>query len=266
MKGKLIYDNDFYPENKMPFGLLRDKEYLILGITRYGYIMYDELAEISFATPIDKIEITEQTKPDFWKIDKTDDKHLVPEEWHWENFLSLNGEPVFELWDYEIWSITQFAKGLLKYNLPKFPSKFKRASDTQYKIDIINAYFKIASEYDNINQYESVEYKISAFSESRLNILIPMEKILIKNYSNGYECIRYLLTSIGNPLERSFDLKPLEFENIRNIILFSIWSLFGTKDFDVFKISFEEEIRNSGIQYLLKGDAEAFILRFDSFH
>ena len=73
MKGKLIYDSDFYPENKMPFGLLRDKEYLILGSTRYGYIIYNELEEINFATPKDRIEITDQSKPDFWKIDKTDD-------------------------------------------------------------------------------------------------------------------------------------------------------------------------------------------------
>lgn len=266
MKGKLIYDNDFYPENEMPFGLLRNKEYLILGITGHGYIIYNELGDINFATPIDRIEITDQTKPDFWRIDETDDQHLVPEEWHWQNFLSLNGEPVLELWDYEIWSVTQFAKGLLKYDLPKFPSNLKRALDVQYKLDIINAYFKIASEYDYLKSYEFAKYEIIDFSRREFYSQIPAEKSLIVDCIDGFSAISSILNQIGQPLEYSLKLKSYEFENIRKIILFSIWALFGTKDFDVFKISFVEEMRNNGINYLLKKDTKAFLLSFDYSH
>ena len=191
---------------------------------------------------------------------------MVPEEWHWQNFLSLNGEPVFELWDFEIWSITQFAKGLLRYDLPEFPRNLKKALDIQYKLDIINAYFKIASEYDFLNSSEFAKYEIIDYSNPELASKISSEKSLITDYIDGFDALSSILNQIGKPLEYSFKLKSDEFENIRKIILFTIWALFGSKDFDVFKFSFVEEMRNDGINYLLKRDAKAFILSFDYSH
>lgn len=81
MKGKLINDPNFFPNNEMPYSLLRGKEYLILGISEIGYLIYNELNRVDVA-PIDRIEITDNSQPDFWEIDESDKRRLVPKEWH----------------------------------------------------------------------------------------------------------------------------------------------------------------------------------------
>lgn len=261
MKGKLLDDPNFYPENLMPYSLIRGKEYTILGIdsVKYYYV-YNELNNIDLV-PVDIIEITDNNHPAFWEIDESNKNRLVPKEWHWHNFLSFDGEPYIELWNYEIWSITQFVKGINKYDLPIFPVNFRRALDASYKLDLINAYLKLAAQYDSLKQGDLLfHYLISSYSVSE-EILNDSKNTLLTEKSSGFEILRSILQIIGEPLQHILKTKSYEFEEIRNRILFSIWALFGTKEFKIIKLKKVE----TEVKYLLINSNKSFVLSFDYF-
>lgn len=260
MKGKLIKDVNFYPENPMPYSLIREKEYLILGIENSNYYIYNELYEISLV-PCERIEITDNIHPHFWETDNLDKNRLVPKEWHWENFLSFDDEPYLELWDYEIWSLTQFSKGLELYNLPIFPLSFSRAYDVGYKIELIKTCLKIAGDYDSLKQGDLLYiYRFSSYGRKETQKILEDSKyvLLTKNLS-GFEVLNSILQEVGEPLQRLIGSKLYELEEVRKRILFSIWALFGTKEFYVFK---EKQV-DSEINYILTRNNESFVLSFD---
>lgn len=112
--------------------VLKDIEYLVLGIDVNQYYILAENNEVGTVIK-DRYEITDNICPEFWV---EENGQTVPEEWLWKNLFSLNNEPYLE-WD-EIWFITQFAKGLEKFNLPVFPAQFKKAYDKRYKEELVN--------------------------------------------------------------------------------------------------------------------------------
>jgi hypothetical protein len=243
----------------------KDMEYLVLGMDMNQYYILTENNDVG--TDIkDKYIVTDHTRPEFW-VDENGQS--VPEEWLWKNFFSLNDQPCLE-WD-EIWFITQFAKGLEKFNLPVFPSRFKKAYDKSYKQELINNFLKIASDYDSLpDKYLNWEYTFEDF-KNRINLpyfrwegSIPQhyEKILITSTDKvGYDVVKDLLKQIGSPFEYSgynIDLDNLQV--IRNRILFSLWSIWGTREFDVFQLKY-----NSGLKsdYILKKNDDVYLLSFD---
>jgi hypothetical protein len=259
MKGKLIKDSNFYPENPMPYSLIREKEYLILGIENSNYYIYNELHDIGLV-PCERIEITDNSHPHFWEIDNSATNRLVPKEWHWENFLSFEGEPYCELWDYEIWSVTQFAKGFNLYSLPVFPLKFIRAFDVGHKIELIETCLKIAGDYDSLKQGDlRYLYRFTSYRKETQKILEDSKNILLTNNLSGFEVLNSILQAIGEPLQRLIGTELYELEDIRKRILFSIWALFGTKEFYVLK---QEQV-DSEINYILTRNDESFVLSFD---
>lgn len=259
MKGKLIKDPNFYPENPMPYSLLREKEYLILGIENRNYYIYNELHQVDLV-PCERIEITDKNYPNFWQTDNSATNRLVPKEWHWENFLNFDGEPYCELWDYEIWSVTQFAKGLELYNLPVFPERFIKAYDAHHKIKLIENCLKIAGDYDSLKQGDlQYIYRFSSYGKETQKILEDSKNTILTNSLLGFEVLNSILQAVGEPLQRLIGAELYELEEVRKRILFSIWALFGTKEFYVLK----QEQLDSEINYLLTRNDESYVLSFD---
>ncbi|MET3978129.1 hypothetical protein ABIB62_000696 [Mucilaginibacter sp. UYP25] len=249
------------------FGDVRkDIEYLVLGIDVNQYYILTENNEVG-TDHKDLYIITEHSRPEFWV---EENGQIVPEEWLWKNFFSLNDEPYLE-WD-EIWFITQFAKGLEKFNLPVFPSLFKKAYDKSYKEELIGSYLKIASDYDSsADRYGDSEY---TFKNWKNGINLPYfrwegstpqhyEKILITSADKtGYDVVTDLLKQIGSPFEyHKFDINLDYLQVIRNRILFSLWSIWGTKEFQVFQLKYSSGGFKS--DYLLKKNDDVYLLSFD---
>jgi len=243
----------------------KDIEYLVLGMEVNHYYFLNENNEVGMLAK-DLFRITDDSQPEFWI---EDNGRTVPEEWLWKNFFSLNDEPYFE-WD-EIWFITQFAKGLEKFKLPSFPKAFAKTYDIHYKIDLIRTYLKIASNYDSLpdilwkytfGSFKSL-YNLPYFSISNGK---PQyyEKIKITSVDKtGYEVLTDILKQIGSPFEYSkseIDLEHLQV--IRNRILFSFWSIWGTKEFDIFQLKYESGLKSD---YILKKNDDVYMLSFDYF-
>jgi hypothetical protein len=244
--------------------VLSDIEYLVLGIDVNQYYILTENNEIGTVIK-DQYIITDDTRPEFWV---EENGQAVPEEWLWRNFQSLDGEPYLE-WE-EIWFITQFAKGLEKFNLPVFPSRFKKAYDKSYKKELIESYLVIASEYDSLPE-EHVTWNYTFFDFKGFIDLpyfrwdggVPQryEKVLItSDDKNGYEVVKDLLKQIGRPFEHNKSWVDLDFlQRIRNRILFSIWSIWGTKEFEVFRLKYSSGFK---ADYLLKRNDDVYCLLF----
>ncbi|QEM10085.1 hypothetical protein [Mucilaginibacter rubeus] len=244
-----------------PYSSRPDQEYLVLGIDNNQYYFLDESNEVGVLSK-DMFEISDHSIPDFWV---EENGQLAPEEWLWKKFFSLHGEPYLE-WD-EIWFSTQFMKGFEKFNLSFIPNRFKPAYDVNYKVNQINNYLKIASEYDTLcEDYISWEYEFGSFkSRGALPYYLSVngapqyyKKVLLSTEQEGFDILKGLLEQIRSPLERVKPDVDKEWLGVmRNRILFSIWSIWGVRSFDVFELKFENGSRND---YLLKYGDDVFIL------
>ncbi|SHE53567.1 hypothetical protein [Pedobacter caeni] len=237
---------------------------LVLGIQGDWYFLLDEFNVFGILRK-GEVEITDEEKPDFW-IERNG--RTVPEEWHWENFLSLQGCP-YDEWN-EIWFITQFAKGFSKFNLPELPQPFNKANDIDYKYQIVKNYLQIAEDFDNLIEPEPISwgYLFYRFENDLSSIRwadgkqIPFKKVLISGESSGFDVLKGLIYEIGSSFQRlkpSVDRELLD--GIRNRILFSIWAIFGTKEFEVYKLVYD---KHSESDYLLQyGTEHYFTLSFE---
>lgn len=242
----------------------KDMEYLVLGMEINQYCFLNE-NNIVVMLAKDLFTITDKSQPEFWV---EDNGRLVPEEWLWKHFFSLDGEPYCE-WD-EIWFITQFAKGLEKFKLSSFPQHFSKAYDPLYKCDLIGNFLKIASDYDSLLNHVQWEYRFMSFNRF---YNLPYfgtsngkpqyyEKIeLTDANTSGFEILTDILKQIGSPFQYSeLNIAIDSILFIRNRILFSIWSIWGTRNFDIFQLKYDSGLRSD---YILKKDDDTYLLSFD---
>lgn len=243
----------------------KDMEYLVLGVLNGLYYYIDEHNRVALHYE-EVFVVTDTSQPEFWV---ESNGNLIPEEWRKENFLSLHGEQFTE-WD-EIWFITQFAKGLEKFNLPTFPVNFTKAYDTTYKIELIISYLKIASDYDSLPDIRW-EYSFGSFKHlNRLPYFSSSngkpdyyEKIQLTNVNiSGFEILTDVLKQIGSPFEYNKAIVDVEWlQVIRNRILFALWSLWGTNEFDVFQLKYVHGLKS---EYVLEKGEDMYLLSFDYF-
>jgi hypothetical protein len=245
--------------------VFEDLEYLVLGMEVNHYYFIDQNNQVAMLAK-DLFKITDDVAPDFWV---EDNGRLVPEDWLWDNFLSLNDEPYQE--SEEIWHTTQFAKGLEKFNFSSIPSNFAKAYDTTYKVNLIDNYLTVASDYDSLID---VRHKYSFTSFKKLGDLPYFriingnpqyyDKVLITNDTiTGFEIISEALKEIGSSFGYSnYNFDSYWIETIRKRILLSIWSIWGTKNFDVYKISY---VRGGSQDYLLEKNNDVYKLSFHYF-
>jgi len=258
MKGKIKQEISINDKD------LIKSEYLILGVDLNCYYVLDESNKVNYIIK-DQIEITDNDQPSFWI---EDNGRLVPEEWQWNNFLQLNDD-ITDEWD-EIWFITQFAKGLSKFNLSEIPSNFQKANDVEYKIGLIKNYLKIASDYDNLaDDYITWRYEFGYFNdEIKCFRWINGEpqyfkKVLMSTNRCGFDILKELLEQIGSPFENTkLKLDKDGLDVIRNRILFSIWSIFGTKQFEVYELVFDH---HQQADYVISYNSQNYLLSFDYF-
>lgn len=244
------------------------QEFLIVGI-EWGYYYIVDSAHNFCLEVKENVEITDHERPSFW-IEEHD--RSVPEEWLSENLLYLSDD-LSEEWD-EIWAITQFAKGLSKFNLPVIPLNLKKAYDQAYKADTVSHYLQICSDYDSLfdkHDHQHV-YKFGPFNFSRAEhgwIGVdpePFEKKLISDKSCGFDVVRELLKNIGKPLtDAGYRIDEGFFNKTRTRILFSIWSVFATKHFEVYQIV-PDSRQTAETTYILKLDDQCYYLSFAFFY
>jgi len=261
MKGIIKQESKYHPSDTI---VNSPSELLILGIEHGYYHVLDESNRLVLL-PKDDIEITDHEQPDFW-ID--DNGRLVPEEWRLENFLLLY-EDLYNDWD-EIWIVTQYAKAFWKFHLPTIPTNYEKAVDTNYKIDLVNNHLKLASDYDSmVEQHVRWIYTFGPFN-NELTYFRWMngqaehfKKKLMSDRTLGFDVLKELLTKIGSPFETGKIINDNYFlEGIRNRLLFSIWSLFGTKEFAVYRLIYE---KSAYLDYAITWKNETYLLSFDYF-
>lgn len=247
------------PENELKLA----EECLILGITGSAYYILDESNRVITLIK-DWVEITDYEQPDFWVHI---DGGFIPEEWRAENFMLLYDIDLYEEW-HEIWIKTQFAKGLSKFNLPTVPVNYQDAFDNKYKKELVSTYLQLACDYDNlVSGNMRWNYSFGYFRNDiecfRWNNSEPQyfTKKLLSDQISGFEALKEILKQIGLPFEHAnlkFDAEQLEI--IRNRVLFSIWSLFGTKNFDVYKLVNEG---SAEADYMIQSGDQCYLLSYD---
>ncbi|WP_316750955.1 hypothetical protein [Pedobacter gandavensis] len=241
-------------------------EYLILGIDTCIYYVLDESNNVDMLGK-SQIEITDESKPEFW-IEK--DGRLLPEEWFWENFFNLHDSDLSDEWD-EIWFITQFAKGLSKFNLPSVPLHFRQAFDKDYKIQLIGNYLEMAGCYDNlVDEYIEHKYTFGKFNDEltcfRWSNNTPeyFTKKLMSIKTSGFNTLKEILEILGESFKNAkININDHWLDIIRNRVLYSIWSLFGTKHFEVYELI---DTGHSYSDYMIKYEEETYLLSFESFY
>jgi len=239
-------------------------ECLILGITYGSYYVLDESNYVKLL-PKEWVEITDYEQPDFWI--NVHDEVLLPEEWLSENYMLLYDCDILDEWD-EIWITTQFAKGLSRFNLPTVPLNYKNAFDSEYKVGLVSNYLRLACDYDNlVERYGTWVYTFGYFDNNvdffRVINGEPQyfTKKPLSGQATGFEVLMEILKQIGRPFEDyklRFDSEKLEV--IRNRVLFSIWSLFATKQFDVYQLIYERYGRGD---YVVQLNDQYYLLSFD---
>lgn len=240
-------------------------EYLILGIDTYIYYVLDESNNVDIFHK-SEIEITDESKPEFW-IEKNG--RLLPEEWFWENFFNLHDSDLSDEW-HEIWFITQFAKGLSKFNLPSVPLHFRKAFDKDYKIQLISNYLEMAGYYDNlVDQYIENSYTFGKFNNELSCFRSPngtpenFTRKLISTNTSGFDTLKRILEGLGESFKNAkININDRWLGMIRNRVLYSIWSLFGTKDFEVYELIYT---RYSNSDYIIKYEKETYLISFESY-
>lgn len=238
-------------------------EYLILGVDTWIYYALDKSNYVGMYAKR-QMEITDETKPAFW-IEKKG--RMLPEEWFLEDFFNLHDTDIYDEWA-EIWFITQFAKGLSKFNLPSVPLNFKAAYDKDYKVQLIVNYLEMACSYDNLIDGDvEGNYSFGQFNDEltcfRWENGVPhsFSRKLMSEKTTGFEILRDILEAIGETFKNhKISINDHWLDKIRNRILYSIWALFGTKDFDVYKLIYT---KGSHSDYIIKYEKETYLLSFD---
>lgn len=253
MKGKIIRTT-YGSEVPEP------KECLILGVTGSAYYVLDETNRVNIIKK-EWVDITDHEQPDFWI---NDNGMLIPEEWRLENYMLLYDCDLLEEWD-EIWITTQFAKGLARFNLQSVPLNYKDAFDNEYKLKLVGIYLKFASDYDNLLErsvcwyyrFQTFDFDTDFFGWSNGEPQYFSKKLLSGNQV-GFDVLQSVLKQIGSGFETSvlqFDFEQLDI--IRNRILFSIWALFSTKEFEVYHLEYKSYGRGD---FVLKLGDQCYLL------
>lgn len=251
MKVKLNI-GDQYPSNPRPYGLIRGKEYEVLGDLKFSVFLINEENKFS-EIRVNELTVTDAEYPHFWKEDPLIPGRFTPEEWHHNQFEFLLDEFHVDFWgNYELWTLTQFVKGFKHYQLDQLPNQFKHAEDDAHKAYVINEYLKIITEIDSTD-YVYWQYCFNKYwsSSNEPEILLWSNGEPVEHYdqivtpNEGYDCLDKILTEMG-PQHSSF-----KNDRIKNRILFTIWSIFSCKDFSITLRKFKS------------GHSETFILQKD---
>ncbi|HKG07181.1 MAG TPA: hypothetical protein VKB19_12015 [Pedobacter sp.] len=241
-------------------------ECLILGIDTHSYYVLDESNKVNIFGK-HQIEITDEDTPEFWI---ENNGRLLPEEWLWENFFNLHDTNIYDEWD-EIWFITQFAKGLSKFNLSSVPLNIRKAYDKDYKIQLVRNYLEMASCYDSlVDEYFENSYCFGSFNDEltcfRWTNDSPehFTKKLMSTNTSGFDVLKSILARLGEAFKHAkIKVNNHWLDIIRNRVLYSVWSLFGTKEFEVYELIYTG---SSHSDYIIKYEKETYILSFNYDH
>lgn len=240
--------------------LTLDKEYKILGIQFGSYYIIDDSNNF-ITVRSDFFKIKESKIPDFWRKDPENDSRIVPQEWHYENFLFLN-DGLEDFIHEEIWSQTQLLKGLVHYNFENIPNNLRLANCDYAKRNIIYSILKTLEVFSNQYRTNASPYlhcNFTKFDDSHLiiaskNNKLEFNDVLIKNEKSFFENLEYILNSIIEYpiIEKNHD----DSDSILKRLVYSIWSIFQTDDVEIIirKYTHQQPL------YILKTDNKCFML------
>ena len=260
MKGIITKKKNYFEKDSFTIG----KEYEILGINHKTYYIIDDFNNFGTISK-DRVEIIDNKKPPFWKIDPQSNDRNLPPEWHYENFLFLS-EGLDDILNREIWIETQFLKGLTQFNLTSIPNNLLFANSNISKENIIRSILKTLENYsnqfrDNGSPYLDCNfYNFKTIYETGGSRIYEMEEKLdftdkiIDNEKSAFENLKQILSEILEfpKVEKLDDNDDL----ILNRIIYSIWSIFQTKEIQIIT----REYQHSYPEFILKTNDNCYKL------
>jgi hypothetical protein len=263
MRGKFTTDY----QSLLASRLTNNEIYEILGVSNasFYYIIDDNNDFIS--VPKKWFTIIDNIHPKFWIIDPTSENRIVPEQWHFKNFLYLSRKEIDDIGNREVWTETQFLKGLIHYDLDSIPNNLLFARDDIAKENIIRSILKTLEYYanqfrDNYSPYLDCDFcnfkDIYESGESGIyenNKQIGFTDEIYNEEKATFENLKDILSDI---LKFPITKDRVDYNNriILNRLIYSIWSIFQTKNIQIIL----RKYRHSYPEFILKTNDKCYKL------